>query len=80
MGNNSQKDGVNFGASSSAINQNNIGTSSGKKSSKRDKNDDNIVDLLVQAFNRGTEWLATLVDAKKKAAVAKTALPDDLFV
>jgi hypothetical protein len=45
-----QKDGVNFGAISSAINENDTRASSANRPSKGAKKDDGGVDFLVQAF------------------------------
>jgi hypothetical protein len=75
---NSQKDGIDMGASSAATHPNGSGTSSGNKSSKRARKDDNVVDGLVGAIGRGTETLATLADVVKEVVVAKT-VPDGLF-
>jgi hypothetical protein len=62
-------------------------SSSGNRSSKRAKkdafkNNDNPVDGLVQAIDRGTQTLATLADVIKEAALVKTAkkaLPEGLL-
>jgi hypothetical protein len=46
--------------------------SSGNRLSKRvKKDDDDLVDGLVQAIDRGTQTLATLADVIKEAAKAK---------
>jgi hypothetical protein len=75
---NSQNDVINMGASSTTNNLNESGTSSGNKPSKRVRKDDNVVDGLVGAIDRGSETLASLTDVIKEVAAAKTA-PDDLF-
>jgi hypothetical protein len=75
---NSQKDVINMGASSTTNNLNESGTSSGNKPSKRARKDDNVVDGLVGAIDRGSETLASLTDVIKEVAAAKTT-PDDLF-
>jgi hypothetical protein len=75
---NSQKNGINMGASSAANNLNESGTSSGNKSSKRARKDDNVVDGLVGAIDCGSETLASLADVIKEVATTKIA-PDGLF-
>jgi hypothetical protein len=82
VGDNSPKDGIHIGGSSSAVNPTETVSSSGNRPSKRAKNDDNSVDGLVQAIDCGTQTLATLADAIKEAAlvkIAKKALPEGLF-
>jgi hypothetical protein len=77
---NTQNDVV--GASSNAINPNEVGTSSGTRPSKRAKKDENAHDGLVQEIDRGNETLSTLAYVIRDVAVAKTAkatLPDGLF-
>ncbi|KAG8095477.1 hypothetical protein GUJ93_ZPchr0012g19486 [Zizania palustris] len=66
---NSQKDGMT---------PNESGTSSGNKPSERAKKDDNVVDDLVGAIDRGTETLASLVEVIKEVVAAKT-MPNGLF-
>jgi hypothetical protein len=76
----SQKDGVNI--SSTANNSNESGASLGNKPSKSARKDDNVVDDLVGAIDRGTETLASLADVIKKVSTAKKtniALPYGLF-
>jgi hypothetical protein len=50
MGGTAQKDVVNFGATSSAINENDTRASSDNRPFKRAKKDNDGVDFLVQAF------------------------------
>jgi hypothetical protein len=82
---NSPKNGINTRGSSSDVNPTEIVASSSNRLSKRGKkdafkNDDNSVDGLIQAIDRGTQTLATLADAIKEAGVTiKKALPDGLF-
>jgi hypothetical protein len=75
---NSHKDGINMGASSSTNNLNESGTSSGNKPFKRARKDDNVVDDLVGAIDRGSETLASLAVVIKEVAAAKKT-PDGLF-
>jgi hypothetical protein len=77
---NTQKDEV--GASSNAINPNEVGTSSGTRPSKRAKKDENARDGLVQVIDSSNETLSTLVDVIREVTTAKTTkatLPDGLF-
>ncbi|KAG8065014.1 hypothetical protein GUJ93_ZPchr0004g39455 [Zizania palustris] len=69
MCDNSQKDGMT---------PNESGTSLGNKPSKKAKKDDNVVDDLVGAIDRGTETLASLAEVIKEVVAAKTT-PDGLF-
>jgi hypothetical protein len=76
MSDSAQKDGVNFWAASSAVNENDIGASSANKPSKRSKKDDGGVDFLVKAFYCGTQILANAI---KEVLAVSTTLPDGLF-
>jgi hypothetical protein len=75
---NSQKDGINMGASSATNNLNESGTSSDNKPSKRARKDDNIVDGLVGTIDRDSETLASLADVIKEVVATKTST-DGLF-
>jgi hypothetical protein len=75
---NSLKDGINMRRSSAANNLNESVTSSSNKSSKRGRKDDNVVDGLVGAIDRGIETLTSLANVIKEVAIAKTA-SDGLF-
>jgi hypothetical protein len=72
VGGNEQRDWV----SSSGINDNDIETYSCHKPSKKVKKDDGVPDSLVQAVERVTHTLASIVEAIKDLVAAKTAKID----
>jgi hypothetical protein len=69
-----QKDEMNVGISSSATIDKDDTAASGNRPSKRAKKDDNGADPLVQAFDRGTQTIASAI----RDAASKEALPPGL--